>query len=150
MQKGNNDMRQIENDDALLKQFFGQHAETIADDGFSKRVMAALPRRADIHLTENLRLRRWSLTLDIAALVAALALLIGMGFFGSVQDHLLMFVQRVVTSLLAFDDDAILEQLMLFLHRLPAAIPSSTQALALLLTSLILLPLSIRETAKTA
>lgn len=150
MQKGNNDMRQIETDDALLKQFFGQHTETIADDGFSSRVVAALPRRADIRLVENLRLRRWSLALDIAAVVAALALLISMGFFASVQDQLLALAQRAVTSLLSFDVDALLVQLMLFLHRLPAALPSSTQVLALLLTSLILLPLGIRETAKTA
>lgn len=42
----------MDNDDKLLKQFFSEHKQEIADNGFSRRVMHHLPNR-------QIQLARW-------------------------------------------------------------------------------------------
>ena len=59
----------MENDDILVRQFFNEHTEEIADHGFSKRVMRHLPDRA-------VRLNRiWT----------AICIVVGIAFFVAVK-----------------------------------------------------------------
>jgi len=139
--------KNITSDEALLNSFFAERRQVIADNGFTERVMAALPERKDARVAEAMRLRRWSQWLNIFAIVAILALLIGLGFFGSVWEYLQAGAVQIVLSIMHYDYDGLLVQTMLFLHRLPGMLPSATQLVAIVASLMILTALSVKKMA---
>ena len=134
-----------DNDDALLQSFFQEHAEPIADNGFTERVVAALPQRR----TAAMRLRRWSVGLNLAALVGSIILLITLGAFSTLRTAVVSAIWSAITGLLSFDWDALLVQAMLFLHNLPDLLPNSTQLVGIMLSLMILTGLSVKKLASS-
>lgn len=133
-------------DEQLLNDFFAEARQPIADDGFTERVMSALPERAAATgLAETLRLRRWSLWLNIMAVVGVIGMLVYLGVFTRTWTFLQGLLARIVVGILSYDYDGLLVQAMLFLHRLPEMLPSSTQLIALALTTVILMTLAIER-----
>ena len=138
----------IRNDEALLEKFFSSHAEHIADNGFTERVVLALPEREPGWVTANLQLRYWSIGLNVVAVVGALILLFSLDFFGTLLTIMIPAAERLLASVMNLDWEALLVQTMLFLHRLPEVMPSPLQLSAIVLASLILLPLCIKKLVK--
>ena len=128
----------MNNDEVLLSKFFAEHHEPIADNGFTERVLAALPERENACLAETMRLRRWSLWLNVFGIVAGLGLLIYLGVFGMAWDGLMTFFNRIYVGVITFDFESLLVDLMLFLHRLPELLPSTSQLLVISATTLLL------------
>ena len=118
-----------DNDEQLLRDFFAEYRQTIADNGFTERVLSALPRQQE----EAVRLRRWNLALSGIGIVAAVVMVIALGTFGWLRTALVSMAQRVLVGIVNFDWDALLVQFMLLLHRLPEMLPSPQQMLALVL-----------------
>lgn len=118
-----------DNDEQLLRDFFAEHRETIADNGFTERVLAALPEQQE----EAARLRRWNLALNGIGIVAAVVMMIAFGTFGWLRTAMMSMARRVLVGIVNFDWDALLVQFMLLLHRLPEMLPSPQQMLALVL-----------------
>lgn len=133
-------------DEALIAGFFAEHKEIIQDDGFTERVLSALPKREDVRMAMSLRLRRWSLWLNVLGIVVGIGLLISLGVVPQWWHSLQQAVDGFLANLYHFDFDSLLVRLMLFLHRLPEILPSPSQVLALLVTSVTLLLLSIKGT----
>ena len=119
--------RTIDNDELLLKEFFAAHSETIADNGFTERVLAALPQEQE----GAVRLRQWNLVLNGTGILAVVGMLVALGTFGSVRTAMVGLARRMLMGIANFDWDALLVQSMLFLHRLPELLPSAQQMLAL-------------------
>ena len=67
--------RGIDNDELLLKEFFAAHSETIADNGFTERVLAALPQEQE----GAVRLRQWNLVLNGTGILAVVGMLVALG-----------------------------------------------------------------------
>ena len=142
----NTNKQHITSDEALLNAFFAEHRWPIADDGFTERVMAALPLR-DTVVAEQLRLHRWSLGLNIFGIVAVIALLMGLGFFSRAWEFLHTDALHFLVGILHIDYDGLLVQVMLFMHRLPENLPSVTQLAAIVLTLMILTGLAVKKLA---
>ena len=137
--------KKVKNDEELLAGFFATHQVTVPDDGFTERVMSALPVRP-----ESLRLRRWSSRLNLIGVVGMMALLFYMGFFTKVLEGLGGILEQCVNLFTNFDFDSFLVVFMLFVHHLPEYMPSATQLIALSLTTVILLVLVYDRLAKQA
>lgn len=138
--KSDDDKFQMSADEALLQRFFAEAAQTsIADDGFTERVMAALPAR------QGQRLRLWSRWLNVVCAVSCLALLLWLGFFPSLWQSLHHAADTLVMRLLTFDVGSLLVWLMLQLRHLSEVLPSPQQLLTLCLGSATLLVLGILQ-----
>ena len=134
-------------DETLLQQFFAEHRQHMADNGFTERVMAALPAREDEAV---LTLRRWRLAINTFAILSISMMLIYWGIHswegmqtGSVRimsGGITLF--HNMTELM--EPDNVLVQLIRFLRQVTAWLPSPTQLLAIFLTILILLPITIK------
>lgn len=140
-------MKTITDDERLLQQFFAGQQQHIADNGFTERVMAVLPVREDEAV---LILRRWRLILNTLIVLCAIFLLVYLGVHLWNEMHLssLHLMSGSITLLhnisLLMEPDNLLVQMLRFLHRLIAWLPSPTQLLALFLTTLILLPITVK------
>lgn len=137
--------KKVKNDEELLAGFFAAHQMTVPDNGFTERVMSALPERP-----ESLQLRRWSSRLNLLGAVGMIVLLSYIGFFTKVWDFLGSISTQCVNFLANFDFDSFLVTLMLFAYHLPEHLPSATQLIALSLTTVILLMLIYDRLAKQA
>ena len=135
--------RTIDNDELLLKEFFAAHSETIADNGFTERVLAALPQEQE----GAVRLRQWNLVLNGTGILAVVGMLVALGTFGSVRTAMVGLARRMLMGIANFDWDALLVQSMLFLHRLPELLPSAQQMLAL---ELVLISLTVLAAERLA
>lgn len=136
------DKRLEMSEEQLLESFFAEAREPIADDGFTERVMNALPARSAVS-----RLRRYSFWLNVAGVVSAVALLIYLGFFTRTWEFLHGLMARLVVSTLSYDYDGLLVQVMLFLHRLPEMLPSAPQLTAIAVTTIVLMTMGIKRLA---
>lgn len=125
-------------DEQLISNFFNQHKEPIEDNGFTSRVLNALHQSENSWQSETIRLHRWSLLLNVFGVAVGFLLFIYLGGFSFFGDELHHLSNRLLVGILTFDYDNILVQAMLYLHRLPDMLPSSTQLLALVATILIL------------
>ena len=140
-------MKTMTDDDILLQQFFGEHQQHVADNGFTERVMAALPAREDVAV---LTLRRWRLAINTFAVLSISMMLVywvvhswdGMqtGSFRIISGGVTLF--QNMSELM--EPDNLLVQLIRFLRQLTEWLPSPTQLLAIFLTILILLPITIK------
>ena len=137
--------RTIDNDELLLKEFFAAHSETIADNGFTERVLAALPQEQE----GAVRLRQWNLVLNGTGILAVVGMLVALGTFGSVRTAMVGLARRMLMGIANFDWDALLVQSMLFLHRLPELLPSAQQMLALVLVLISLTVLAAERVARS-
>lgn len=137
------------NDDALLASFFSEHEETIADDGFSERVVSALPRFERAWTTEYLRLRRWRIGLNVFGAIAGVALMVYLGFFTYLWNLMQGAAMRIIAGALHFDGDSLLVNLLLLLHRLPELLPSLTQTVAIATATIVLMVLGIKQITQT-
>ncbi len=135
--------RTIDNDELLLKEFFAAHSETIADNGFTERVLAALPQEQE----GAVRLRQWNLVLNGTGILAVVGMLVAFGTFGWVRTAMVGLARRMLMGIANFDWDALLVQSMLFLHRLPELLPSAQQMLAL---ELVLISLTVLAAERLA
>ena len=81
-----------------------------------------------------MRLKRWSFWLNIIAGIGTLALLLRFDLWG----HIWHWLQ-------GFDPDGVLVSVMLCLHQLTEYMPSTSQLLAIALTTIILMTLVIRR-----
>ena len=136
-----NDKRLDINDEQLLESFFKEYREArqpIADDGFTERVMSALPQRE-----AAFSLRRYSLWLNVIGVVGVIGLMIYLGFFTSTWDLLQGFLTRITVGMMTYDYDGLLVRLMLFLHRLPDLLPSAPQLTAIAISTIVLMTLGI-------
>lgn len=136
-----NDKRLDINDEQLLESFFKEYREArqpIADDGFTERVMSALPQRE-----AAFSLRRYSLWLNVIGVVGVIGLMIYLGFFTSTWDLLQGFFTRITVGMMTYDYDGLLVRLMLFLHRLPDLLPSAPQLTAIAISTIVLMTLGI-------
>ena len=86
------------NDDALLANFFNEHKETIADDGFTERVLSDLPQFERAWTTEHLRLRRWRIGLNVFGTIAGVALMMYLGVFSYLWNLMQGSIVRVVAG----------------------------------------------------
>ena len=118
-------------DKELLARFFADHKEVIEDNGFTERVLNALPEREADSFPLALQQRHWSMILNVSGIIAVFALLIHLGFFSRVWAALQAITDRIVMSILHFDTDDLLVQLMLFIYRLPEQLPSPSQLLVM-------------------
>ena len=137
--------RGIDNDELLLKEFFAAHSETIADNGFTERVLAALPQEQE----GAVRLRQWNLVLNGTGILAVVGMLVAFGTFGWVRTAMVGLARRMLMGIANFDWDALLVQSMLFLHRLPELLPSAQQMLALVLVLISLTVLAAERVARS-
>lgn len=137
--------RGIDNDELLLKEFFAAHSETIADNGFTERVLAVLPQEQE----GAVRLRQWNLVLNGTGILAVVGMLVALGTFGSVRTAMVGLARRMLMGIANFDWDALLVQSMLFLHRLPELLPSAQQMLALVLVLISLTVLAAERVARS-
>lgn len=135
--------RTIDNDELLLKEFFAAHSETIADNGFTERVLAALPQEQE----GAVRLRQWNLVLNGTGILAVVGMLVAFGTFGWVRTAMVGLARRMLMGIANYDWDALLVQSMLFLHRLPELLPSAQQMLAL---ELVLISLTVLAAERLA
>lgn len=135
--------RTIDNDELLLKEFFAAHSETIADNGFTERVLAALPQEQE----GAVRLRQWNLVLNGTGILAVVGMLVAFGTFGWLRTAMVGLARRMLMGIANFDWDALLVQSMLFLHRLPELLPSAQQMLAL---ELVLISLTVLAAERLA
>ena len=135
--------RTIDNDELLLKEFFAAHSETIADNGFTERVLAALPQEQE----GAVRLRQWNLVLNGTGILAVVGMLVAFGTFGWLRTAMVGLARRMLMGIVNFDWDALLVQSMLFLHRLPELLPSAQQMLAL---ELVLISLTVLAAERLA
>ena len=136
-----NDKRLDINDEQLLESIFKEYREArqpIADDGFTERVMSALPQRE-----AAFSLRRYSLWLNVIGVVGVIGLMIYLGFFTSTWDLLQGFLTRITVGMMTYDYDGLLVRLMLFLHRLPDLLPSAPQLTAIAISTIVLMTLGI-------
>lgn len=130
------------NEEQLLNAFFAEARQPIADDGFTERVMSALPARS-----EAFALHRYSRWLNIIAAVGVVALLLYLGFFTRTWDFLQSLIAHIVVGTLSYDYDSLLVQAMLFLHRLPEMLPSAPQLTAIAVTTITLMTMGIKRLA---
>ena len=147
-------------DAALLQQFFAEHRQTVADDGFAERVMVALTARrasaatagaVSVAAVQAATLRRWRLALNALAVIGTLALLIHLNFFPLVWEFIYTAAMRLVAGCInlfgnlsvSLNPENMLVQLILFFRHLPEKLPSASQLLGLFLTALVLLPITI-------
>ena len=137
--------RTIDNDELLLKEFFAAHSETIADNGFTERVLAALPQEQE----GAVRLRQWNLVLNGTGILAVVGMLVAFGTFGWLRTAMVGLARRMLMGIVNFDWDALLVQSMLFLHRLPELLPSAQQMLALVLVLISLTVLAAERVARS-
>lgn len=143
-----NDKRLDINDEQLLDSFFKEFKEArqpIADDGFTERVMSALPQREAVF-----SLRRYSLWLNVVGVVGVIGLMIYLGFFTSTWELLQGFFTHLLVTAMTYDYDALLVRLMLFLHRLPGLLPSAPQLTAIVISTIVLMTLGIDRIVRRA
>lgn len=153
----------MKSDNEILTQFFSEARTPIADDGFTARVMHALPRQARIwHIS---RINLW---LNMATAAASVALVIY--FVISQLSHVVaahhptllhdnsslseigtktfyVTVMHILTRLNTLAE-GLQVQLYLYLHRLPDMLPSLTQILALAAMLIILTAYSLSHTKR--
>ena len=123
-------------DNELLNSFFNEAKQPIADDGFTERVMAALPARSSA-----INIRTLHTLLNVASVIASLALFIYI--FTDSQFHILTNMPSTTTL---FDAaDGMLVRLLLFIRQLPELLPSVPQIVALVALLAILTIYSVRE-----
>lgn len=127
-------------DERLLADFFAAHQQAIPDNGFTERVMKEVSARSRI-----LQMRRLSLRLNILGAVGVVAILLYLGVFTETLESVNSAFNHVTTLSANFDPDSLLVVVMLFVHRLPDYLPSPTQFLAIVLTTIILMTLVIRR-----
>lgn len=127
-------------DERLLADFFAAHQQAIPDNGFTERVMKEVSARSRI-----LQMRRLSLRLNILGAVGVVAILLYLGVFTETLESVNSVFNHVTTLSANFDPDSLLVVVMLFVHRLPDYLPSPTQFLAIVLTTIILMTLVIRR-----
>ena len=127
-------------DERLLADFFAAHQQAIPDNGFTERVMKEVSARSRI-----LQMRRLSLRLNILGAVGVVAILLYLGVFTETLESVNSLFNHVTTLSANFDPDSLLVVVMLFVHRLPDYLPSPTQFLAIVLTTIILMTLVIRR-----
>ena len=139
-----NDKRLDINDEQLLDSFFNEARQPIADDGFTERVMSALPKRQ-----AAFSLRRYSLWLNILGAVGVIGLMIYLGFFTSTWEFLQGLTARMVVGTMTYDYDGLLVRIMLFLHRLPELLPSAPQLTAIAITTIVLMTMGINRVVKS-
>ena len=137
------------NDDALLANFFNEHKETIANDGFTERVLSDLPQFERAWTTEHLRLRRWRIGLNVFGTIAGIVLMMYLGFFSYLWNLMQGAIVRAVAGVLHFDYDSLLVNMMLLLHRLPDLLPSPAQMVAIAAATIVLMALGIKQFART-
>lgn len=128
-------------EEALLNSFFAEHAERIADDGFTERVLNALP-------AENVRLRLWSRGLDLVTLAATVGLLLYLGIFNRMADIMQSAILRTLAAIMAIDTDQLLVDLMRFLHRLPDLLPSGAHVIGITIAAIVLTSLAAYDIAQ--
>lgn len=128
-------------EEAMLNSFFAEHAESIADDGFTERVLQALP-------TENVRLRLWSRSLDLVTGAATVGLLLYLGVFSRLADVMQNALLRTIASIMAIDTDQLLVELMRLLHRLPHLLPSAPHLIGIAVAAIVLLLLAANDIAQ--
>lgn len=136
--------KNILNDEQLLESFFNEARQPIADDGFTERVMSALPKRQ-----AAFSLRRYSLWLNILGAVGVIGLMIYLGFFTSTWEFLQGLTARMVVGTMTYDYDGLLVRIMLFLHRLPELLPSAPQLTAIAITTIVLMTMGINRVVKS-
>ena len=140
------DKRTEINDEQLLESFFKEvkaASRPLADDGFTERVMAALPERQSSVAAENARLRHWSVGLNVVGIVAAILLLIRLGLFGRIQGAFETGLLHIIAALRAFDPDALLVHAMLFLRHLPDLLPTPSQLIILTIATVTISAMTI-------
>lgn len=128
-------------EEALINSFFFEHTENIADDGFTERVLSALP-------AENIRLRLWSRILDIVTLAATVGLLIYLGVFNRLANIIQTAVLRTIANIMSIDTDQLLVELMRFLHRLPDLLPTTTHLIGIAVATIVLTTLAANDFAR--
>lgn len=140
-------------DEALVGRFFAEHTEALPDNGFSRRTLDAMHQAGAFAVDEDAiacrRLRRIRLALNIIGLAAVLMIVLRKAVFATMASALTVAARHILSALSAFDTDALLVQVMLALHRLPAILPTPTQLAALVLTTLVLLHLGLTSARKT-
>ena len=140
-------MKTMTDDDRLLQQFFAEHQQHMADNGFTERVLVALPDRG---VATAMILRRWKLALDSVAALCAIILVMYLGIY--LWDGLKTGTQWIISGSVMLlrnmsvllQPDNILVQLLHFLRHLTEMLPSATQLLAIFLATLILLPITVK------
>lgn len=78
----------METDDKLIRAFFAEQKQAIADNGFSRRVMQRLPYRT------SLLLKVWSVFITLAAVVLFLAFDGLQAIVGAARDIFVALVQQ--------------------------------------------------------
>lgn len=141
-------------DEQLLSRFFAEARTPLPDNGFTDRVMAALPPRQatnpswqspcaqritvglPLHQSRSAQqvtagspsplpsIRRYHIALNLFALAASLAILISVSPFSQIHDWMQTTLLRLFAEVLAIDADSLLVNLMLAIHRLPTLIQS--------------------------
>ena len=134
--------RLAKSEEQLLDAFFAEARQPLADDGFTERVMNALPARSAASA-----LHRYSLWLNIIAAMGVVALLVYLGFFTRTWDFLQSLMAHIVVGTLSYDYDGLLVQAMLLLHRLPEMLPSAPQLTAIAVTTITLMTMGIKRLA---
>ena len=145
MKKEKIDMGLEMSEEQLLDAFFAEARQPIADDGFTERVMSALPARSVAY-----SLRRYSFWLNFLGGVGIAALLIYLGFFTRTWAFLHELMMRIVVGTITFDFDGLLVQFMLFLHRLPELLPPLPQLTAIVITTIVFMTMCIERVVKKA
>ena len=141
-------MKTMIDDETLLRQFFAEQRQAVADNGFTERVMAVLPERDD---AEFLLLRRWRWILDslVALCVIILLASLTIHFWEGMQSGATRILGGSITLFHSMsslmEPDNLLVRLILFLRNLLDWLPSPTQLLALFLTILVLLPITVKS-----
>ncbi len=141
-------MKTLTDDETLLQQFFAEHRQAVADNGFTERVMAVLPERED---EEILLLRRWRWVLDSLVALCILILLVSLTlhYWEGMQAGAIRIMGGSITLFHSMsslmEPDNLLVRLILFMRNLLNWLPSPTQLLALFLTTLVLLPITVKS-----
>ena len=125
-------------DDQLLDSFFAQARAPIADNGFTLRVMSALPRNAPA-LNATINLRRWHIALNALCAIGIIALLTSINISERLVASVHTSALHLMANILALDTDSILVNILLAMHRMPDLLPSFTQMIALFAITTLLL-----------
>lgn len=140
-------MKTMVDDDTLLQRYFAEQLHVVADDGFTERVMAVLPERVDADL---LLLRRWRWILDslVALCVIVLLVYVSVHSWEGINSGSSRIMGGIITLFhnmsKMMEPDNLLVRLLLFFRQLSDLLPSPSQLLALFLTVLILLPITVK------
>ena len=142
-------MKQEQSDESLVKEFFAAHTEAIEDGGFTARVVAALPAAESSWVVKRSRLRCWNRALDLLAAVSVVVFLVYFDASDWIQRFTYTLLHHIVIGIAAFDVESLLVRMMLFLHRLPAALPTAEQTLVVVVLLAVLLVLGMQRVVRT-